>query len=173
MIGVEQLVLFGKAKLDKVKTAKAVKDFFAEDFNHYLNLANKHLSDISSPTLDPSNIGGHDGRNHQDERMVVNLDAQACVRAVDHAISSCNYSSGIIIYLYFIKHWPNDKISEKLGYQNTRFNEMKTQACVEFAERLNYWQQQEHASLDDLRIFEKRPFSGQRATKERSSSDVI
>ncbi|RMC46526.1 ArpU family phage packaging/lysis transcriptional regulator [Lactobacillus sp. ESL0230] len=155
MIGVEQSVLFKKAKLDKAKTAQAVKNFFTEDFGHYLNLANKHLSDISSPTLDPNNVGGHDGRNHQDERIVVNLDAQACVRAVNHALSSCNYSSGIILYLFFIKKMPDTKIAERLGYQSARYYQLKNNACVEFAERLDYWRKKDSASIDDLRVFLK------------------
>ncbi|RMC46567.1 ArpU family phage packaging/lysis transcriptional regulator [Lactobacillus sp. ESL0230] len=154
MIGVEQLVLFKKAKLDKAKTAQAVKDFFTEDFGHYLNLANKHLSDISSPTLDPNNVGGHDGLNHQDERMTANLDAQTCVLAVDHTISSCSHISGTILYLYFIKHWSNDRIRSKLGYQSTRFNEVKNDACVEFAERFDFWRKEDGSSIEDLQVFE-------------------
>ncbi len=155
MIGVVQFTLFKKSKIDKTQTAEAVKNFFADDFNHYLNLANKHLSDISSPTLDPNNVGGHDGRNHQDERMVVNLDAQNCVKAVNHTISSCSYPSNTILYLYFIKKMPNDNIAKRLGYQSTRFIEIKKEALVEFAERLDYWRQIDHASINDLRVFEK------------------
>lgn len=155
MIGVVQFTLFKKSKIDKTQTAEAVKNFFADDFNHYLNLANKHLSDISSPILDPNNVGGHDGRNHQDERMVVNLDAQNCVKAVNHTISSCSYPSNTILYLYFIKKMSNDNIAKRLGYQSTRFIEIKKEALVEFAERLDYWRQIDHASINDLRVFEK------------------
>ena len=99
MIGVVELSLFKESKIDKVKTAQAVKDFFADDFNHYLNLGNKHLSDISSPTLVPNNVGNHDELNHQDERMTINLDAQACVLAVDHTISRCSSPKPSCIYL--------------------------------------------------------------------------
>lgn len=56
MTGVAELSLFKKSKIEKVKTAQVVKDFFANDFNHYLNLANNHLSDMSSPILDPNNV---------------------------------------------------------------------------------------------------------------------
>lgn len=154
MIGVIELSLFKESKIDKVKTAQAVKDFFADDFNHYLNLANKHLSDISSPTLDPNNVGGHDGLNHQDERMTVNLDAQSCVKAVDHTISSCSYPSNIILYLGFIKKMTNEKLCERLFCQSTRLNELKNDACVEFAERLEYWKKEDHAEIADLLVFE-------------------
>ena len=155
MIGVVQFTLFKKSKINKTKTAEAVKSFFADDFNHYLNLANKHLSDISSPTLDPNNVSGYDHRNHIDEKMVVNIDAQNCVKAVNHTISSCSYPSGTILYLYFIKKMSNDNIAKRLGYQSTRFIEMKREALVEFAERFDYWRQIDHASIDDLRVFER------------------
>ena len=155
MIGVVQLALFKKSKIDQEKTAQNVKAFFTDDFKHYLNLANKHLSDISSPTLDPNNMGGHDGLNHQDERMVVNLDAQNCVKAVNHTLSSCSYPSNTILYLYFIKKMSNDSIAQRLGYQSTRFIEIKKEALVEFAERFDFWRQEDKTSMEDLRVFER------------------
>lgn len=153
MIGVIELSLFKESKIDKVKTAQAVKDFFADDFNHYLNLANKHLSDISSPTLDPNNVGSHDVLNHQDERMIINLDAQACVVAVDHTISSCSYPSNTILYLSYIKKWSDIDIAKRLIYQSARYYQLKSEALVEFAERLDYWRQVDQASVPDLRVF--------------------
>lgn len=155
MIGVVQLALFKKSKIDQEKTAQNVKAFFTDDFKHYLNLANKHLSDISSPTLDPNNTGGHDGLNHQDERMVVNLDAQNCVKAVNHTLNSCSYPSNTILYLYFIKKMSNDSIAQRLGYQSTRFIEIKKEALVEFAERFDFWRQEDKTSMEDLRVFER------------------
>lgn len=154
MIGVVELSLFKESKIDKVKTAQAVKDFFADDFNHCLNLANKHLSDISSPTLDPNNVGSHDVLNHQDERMAINLDAQACVLAVDHTINSCSYPNNIILYLSFIKNMSNEKLCERLFCQSTKLNQLKNDACVEFAERLEYWRKKDSTTLEDLRVFE-------------------
>lgn len=155
MIGVVQLALFKNSKIDQEKTAQNVKAFFTDDFKHYLNLANKHLSDISSPTLDPNNTGGHDGLNHQDERMVVNLDAQNCVKAVNHTLNSCSYPSNTILYLYFIKKMSNDSIAQRLGYQSTRFIEIKKEALVEFAERFDFWRQEDKTSMEDLRVFER------------------
>lgn len=63
MIGVVNLSLLKNSKIDKVKMAQAFKDFFVDDFSHYLNLANKHLSYVSSQTLDPNGVIVHDGRN--------------------------------------------------------------------------------------------------------------
>ena len=154
MIGVVELSLFKKSKINKAKTIQNVRDFFEDDFKHYLNLANKHLSDISSPTLDDNGIAVHDGLNHQDERMTVNIDAQNVVRAVDHTISSCSYPSNIILYLYFIQKISNDNISKRLGYQNTRFHEIKNDALVEFAERFDFWRQEDNTDIEDLRSFE-------------------
>lgn len=154
MIGVKELSLFKKAKLNKTKTAQKVNDFFTEDFNHYLNLANKHLSDISSPKLDATGVTTHDGKNHQDESLAINLDAQACVAAVDHALSSCDYKHGKILYQYFIQGLTDEKIYQQLNYQSSRYYEIKTDALVEFAERMDYWRQHEHSSIEDLRVFE-------------------
>lgn len=67
--------------------------------------------------------------------MVVKIDAQNVVKAVDNTISSCSYPSSIILYLYFIQKNSNDNIAKRLGYQNTRFHEIKNDALVKFAER--------------------------------------
>lgn len=154
MIGVVELSLFKKSKIDKAKTIQNVRDFFEDDFKHYLNLANKHLSDISSPTLDDNGIAVHDGLNHQDERMTINIDAQNVVKAVDHTISSCSYPNSIILYLYFIQKISNDNIAKRLGYQNTRFHEIKNDALVEFAERFDFWRQEDSTDIEDLRSFD-------------------
>lgn len=154
MIGVEELSLLSNSKINKEKTAQAVKDFFANDFDHYLNLSNMHLSDISSPTLDPNGVVVHDGMNHMDERMIINIDAQACVVAVNHSIQSCSYKHAIIIYLYFIKNKTNDEIAERLRYQTTQFHAVKKEALVEFAERFEYWRNIEKASVASLCVFD-------------------
>lgn len=169
MIGVVELSLFKKSKINKIKTAQAVKDFFTDDFNHYLSLANKHLGDISSPTLDPNGVVIHDGQNHQEERLLININAQACVIAVDKAMSACSKTSHTILYLKFVKHMTNDKIAERLFCQRTKFNELKNDACVEFAERLDYWKKEEHAEIEDLLFFEPTEIAkrGKRAVKER------
>lgn len=60
MIGVVELSLFKKSKIDKAKTIQNFREFFEVDFKHYLNLANKHLSDIASPSLDDNGIAVHD-----------------------------------------------------------------------------------------------------------------
>lgn len=139
MIGVVELSLFKKSKIDKAKTIQNFREFFEVDFKHYLNLANKHLSDIASPTLDDNGIAVHDGLNHQDAHMVVNIDAQNVFKVVDHTISSCSYPSNIILYLYFILKNSNDNITKRLGYQNTRFHEIKNDALVEFAIRFDFF----------------------------------
>ena len=49
----------------------------------------------------------------------------------------------------------DDKIAERLTYSLARYYQLKNDALIEFAERLDYWRQIDHASLDDLRAFEK------------------
>ena len=71
--------------------------------------------------------------------MVVNIDAQNVFKVVDHTISSCSYPSNIILYLYFILKNSNDNITKRLGYQNTRFHEIKNDALVEFAIRFDFF----------------------------------
>lgn len=93
--------------------------------------------------------------NHQDERMAINLDSQGCVSAVDHTISICSSPSNIILFLSFIKKMTNEKLCESLFCQFTRLNELKNDACIKFAERMEYWRKAECASLEDLRVYEK------------------
>lgn len=156
MIGVET-TLFSKTKLNKLETAQAVKAFFEKDFDHYLNLAGAHRTDISSPTMDITGIATH-GLNSQDERMAVNIDAANCVTAVDHTISSCSNSGekpyGTILYYSYIKNISNYVIAERLGYQMTRYYELKNRALVEFAERMELWRKRDHSSLKSLLVFD-------------------
>ncbi|RHW48982.1 ArpU family phage packaging/lysis transcriptional regulator [Lactobacillus bombicola] len=154
MIGAIELSLFKNAKLNNSKTAEKVKDFFANDFKHYLRLANKHRTDISSPKMDITGIAAHDGLNHQDELMTVNLDALACVAAVDHTISSCDNPNNQILYLCYIKQLQDVVIAERLGYQKSRYQEIKSDALVEFAERFDSWREIDGASVDSLLVFD-------------------
>lgn len=156
MIGVET-TLFSKTKLNKLETAQEVKAFFEKDFDHYLNLAGAHRTDISSPTMDITGIATH-GLNSQDERMAVNIDAANCVTAVDHTISSCSNSGekpyGTILYYSYIKNVSNYEIAKRLGYQMSRYYELKNQALVEFAERIELWRKRDHTSLKSLLVFD-------------------
>lgn len=156
MIGVET-TLFSESKLNRSDTALNVKTFFENDFDHYLNLAGAHRADISSPTMDITGIATH-GLNSQDERMAVNIDAANCVTAVDHTISSCSNSGekpyGTILYYSYIKNISNYVIAERLGYQMTRYYELKNRALVEFAERMELWRKRDHSSLKSLLVFD-------------------
>lgn len=156
MIGVET-TLFAESKLNRSDTALKVKAFFENDFDHYLNLAGAHRADISSPTMDITGIATH-GLNSQDERMAVNIDAANCVTAVDHTISSCSNSGekpyGTILYYSYIKNISNYVIAERLGYQMTRYYELKNRALVEFAERMELWRKRDHSSLKSLLVFD-------------------
>lgn len=156
MIGVET-TLFSESKLNRSDTALKVKAFFENDLDHYLNLAGAHRADISSPTMDITGIATH-GLNSQDERMAVNIDAANCVTAVDHTISSCSNSGekpyGTILYYSYIKNISNYVIAERLGYQMTRYYELKNRALVEFAERMELWRKRDHSSLKSLLVFD-------------------
>lgn len=156
MIGVET-TLFSESKLNRSDTALNVKTFFEKDFDHYLNLAGAHRTDISSPTMDITGIASH-GLNTQDERMAVNIDAANCVTAVDHTISSCSNSGekpyGTILYYSYIKNISNYVIAERLDYQMTRYYELKNEALVEFAERMELWRKRDRTSLKSLLVFD-------------------
>ncbi|MGL5885827.1 MAG: hypothetical protein ACRCY2_07350, partial [Bombilactobacillus sp.] len=60
-----------------------------------------------------------------------------------------------IIYYYYIKRLDDYKIYERLGYQKAQYYRLKSSALLEFAERLDYWRQQDQADLPDLRVYEK------------------
>lgn len=164
MIGVET-TLFSEKKLNKLDTAQRVKDFFENDFDHYLNLAGAHRTDISSPTMDITGISAH-GINHQDASMAINIDAANCVLAVDHTISSCSNSGerpyGTILYYSYIKNLSNYVIAERLGYQMSRYYELKNRALVEFAERMELWRKRDNTSINTLCVFEE-PISENRS----------
>lgn len=151
--------LLKQVKLNKTATVKNVKSFFTNDFEHYLNLSGKHRTDLASPTFDASGVTNHSGVNHQEQNMSINIDAGNCVQAVNDAIANCTNTRDMpyatIIYYYYIKRLDDYKIYERLGYQKAQYYRLKSSALLEFAERLDYWRQQDQADLPDLRVYEK------------------
>lgn len=69
--------------------------------------------------------------------MAINIAAANYVLAVDHTISSCSNSGerpyGTILYYSYIKNLSNYVITKRLGYQMSRYYELKNRALVEFA----------------------------------------
>ena len=59
-----------------------------------------------------------------------------------------------ILYYSYIKNISNYVIAERLGYQMTRYYELKNRALVEFAERMELWRKRDHSSLKSLLVFD-------------------
>ena len=57
---------------------------------------------------------------------------------------------GTILYYSYIKNYSNYVIAERLGYQMSRYYELKNRALIEFAERMELWRKRDHTSLSSL-----------------------
>lgn len=158
MLGVVALD-FINFDLDETKTFEAVKDFFKEDFQKYLNYSGKHRTDLSSPILDPTGVTAH-GVNHQENRMVINADAARCVEAVNDTIIDCTntpeHPYATILFLSFIRHFTDEKASIRVSLSSTTYGRFKKSACIEFAQRIDYWKQVHGADIRELTVFVKK-----------------
>ena len=140
--------------LDEQATARNVKNFFDKDFDRLLRLADEQTSFFRSPNYDgmpksPSTI------NRQEESAIkyVTSDttkAKSILKDVDIAINHCSNMNQIILFYRYIKCLSDLQVAQKIGYGATRYNELKTVALIEFAERL--YVQHNHI---DLRVIEK------------------
>lgn len=147
--------------IDYTKTTENVRIFFGKDFRHYINLGGIHPSQLSSPQLDLA-PGGHSYTNNVEKSLVSTMSKAERARWVAGtillAVNECSdfedEKHRSIIMKFFIKKMTNFQTSISINISENRLRREKPKACVEFAERLNYWKGERNCpELPDLIAF--------------------
>ena len=133
-------------KCDVETTVTNVKDFFKYDFWHYMNLGGIHVNQLSSPSLDLAGAT-HTNTNGVEKSLIADLSEaeQATYRAetIAIALNNCsdleNSKHQTILRSTFINKLTDYQIEIKLSMSDYQLRRNKKKACVEFAERLEFW----------------------------------
>lgn len=131
-------------ELDTSKTAARVRKFLAGHHNRLLR-AGRTIDALRSPVPDGMPRQPR-VQNNQDARIIQRLDASLQVDATMQAVNALDERSRFIltkVYLIALP-WPNTRVMDALGYQESRYRDYKRLALVWFAEAYQ---------LQDLRVF--------------------
>ena len=127
--------------LDEVATAEKVKKFFDKDLERLLRLADKQRSFFRSVSMDGMPKAPSPGNGQ--ENMVVkyvsseSAKAKSILEDVNVALNRCSSTYQLILYYRYIKGLADWQVAQKIKYSTTRYNELQSAACIEFAERLH------------------------------------
>lgn len=137
------------------ETVSNVKDFFQHDFWHYMNRGGIHVSQLSSPQMSLTGTS-HSNTNGIEKSLVDSLSEaeQATYRAetIAIALNNCsdleNSKHQTILRSTFINELTDYQIEIKLSMSDYQLRRNKKKACVEFAERLEFWRKRRN--INDL-----------------------
>lgn len=128
------------------ETVSNVKDFFQHDFWHYMNQGGIHVNQLSSPQMDLAG-STHTNTNGVEKSLISDLSEaeQAIYRAetIAIALNNCsdldNSKHQTILRSAYINELTDYQIEIKLSFSDYQLRREKKKACVEFAERLEFW----------------------------------
>lgn len=127
--------------IDRVATARNVRNFLANKFQTYLARGGLHRADLSSPKLEPTGVSSHGG-NSAEASMIKIFDYQAKCGAVYTAIINCSENRNLVVYnrSILLNRYINDltdrDVMSKLGISSSSYGEKKVVALCEFADWL-------------------------------------
>lgn len=127
--------------IDRVATARNVRNFFANKFQTYLARGGLHKADLSSPKLEPTGVTSHGGNSAETAMMKI-FDYQAKCGAVYTAIINCSENHNISVYnrSILLDRYINDltdkDVMNKIGISSSSYGEKKVVALCEFADWL-------------------------------------
>lgn len=143
--------------IDDVRTTGNVKDFFENDFWHYVQQGGIHPNQLSSPQLD--GISAHTNINGLESSMISQLDkaehAQYIATTILIALFDCSdfeyQKRKTIMHRLFVKGMTQEQVRISLNFSQYQLKKQLAKGCIEFAERLNYWRIRRKATeLPDL-----------------------
>ena len=124
--------------IDRLVTARNVRNFLDNKFQTYLARGGLHKADLSSPKLEPTGVSSHGGNSAETAMMKI-FDYQAKCAAVYMAIMNCSenrnlgvYNQSILLDRY-IKDLTDREVMNKLGISSSSYGEKKVVALCEFA----------------------------------------
>lgn len=124
------------AKIDDKETIKNVKDFFNNGFERIQRLSKSSIN-ISSPRLDgmpkvqPVN-------NVNENKYIKAANFRLVFNAVIDAVNDCSDTGRVIIIKRLIQHKPQWQVAQEVQYQSSRYYDYYNNACLEFADNLEY-----------------------------------
>lgn len=128
--------------IDRLVTARNVRNFLDIKFPTYLARGGLHKADLSSPKLDPTGVPSSHGGNSAETAMMKIFDYQAKCKAIYTAIMNCSenrnlgvYNRSILLNRY-ISNLTDTDVMNKLGMSSSSYGEKKVVALCEFADWL-------------------------------------
>lgn len=124
------------AKIDEKATIQNVKDFFNSDFERIQRLSKSNIN-ISSPRIDgmpkirPVN-------NVKENKYIKAANFRLAFKAVIDAVNDCSDTGRVIIIKRLIQHKPQWQVAQEVQYQSSRYYDYYNDACLEFADNLEY-----------------------------------
>lgn len=144
--------------IDRVITARNVRNFLANNFPTYLARGGLHKADLSSPKLEPTGITSHGG-NSAENAMMKMFDYQAKCGAIYTAIMNCNENRNLgvynrsILFERYINDLTDTAVMTKLGMSSSSYGEKKVVALCEFADWLPVIALRYDTKFSELRKF--------------------
>lgn len=130
-------------EVNKQRTLDNVSNFFKKDLDRLLLMSGRNLTDLSSPKLSAA-PGSSNFGNHNENKLINGIDAEAMIEAVNDTIYHCPYTSEIILVELFIKRKSWDQVQAMVYSEHYKFSYLRRKAMFDFADGFNYWQKKHH-----------------------------
>lgn len=131
--------------IDESGTTQNVKDFFEQDFWHYVQQGGIHPTQLSSPQL--SDVSAHSDLNGVEISIISQMSKadrdQYLATTILIALFDCSdfeyQKHRTILHKLFVKQMTQEQVAISLNFSPYQLRKQLVKGCIEFAERLNYW----------------------------------
>lgn len=120
--------------VDLIKTAENVDYFLSHDLERAVRTVNINIADLKSPTLDglPRSPSFN---NALEEKMIQYIDCRNIVEGFHQSYIHSNVLTQKIIKMCYLQGIDNQDVMRVLGYEHSRYAEIKRNSLNEFADR--------------------------------------
>ena len=120
-------------EVDEVATRKNVKKFFEKILPRLIMLSGLDSTQLKSPTLSDMPTSKPVG-NSNEEKIINMLEAQRIVKEVIKSMKYVRSHGSTILYDTYVLNIDNWKTADKIGYGHARYQDLKNQALLDFAD---------------------------------------
>ncbi|GKT03441.1 ArpU family phage packaging/lysis transcriptional regulator [Furfurilactobacillus entadae] len=120
-------------EVDRDKTAAQVRTFFERQYPKFKRYAETDTTALKSPMSD-GQPKSPNFTNTAENNIIRQLTAETIVCNVHKAVDGCDAMSKKIIKGCYFRHVSNANMQTLIGYEHTRYNELKTEALNQFAD---------------------------------------
>ena len=129
--------LFSDEEVDEAATCKNVKKFFKKIFPRLIMLSSLNYQQLQSPKLSDMPISKPVG-NTNEKRIINMLEAQRLVKEVINCINCVRGHGKTILFDVYVLNVADWKTANKIGYSSARYQDLKNQALLDFADAFMY-----------------------------------